>query len=65
MPSIQILLSVDQSFFTPAPDPPVPEQGQRFNFTDDLVLERYDDSTPGSGLPQNKASGSQERNQES
>ena len=28
--------------------------GKRFVFSDDLVLERYDDSTPGSGLPQNQ-----------
>jgi hypothetical protein len=28
--------------------------GKRFVFGDDLVLERYDDSTPGSGLSQNQ-----------
>jgi hypothetical protein len=27
--------------------------GHRFVFSDDLVLEQYDNSTPGNGLPQN------------
>jgi hypothetical protein len=49
MPTIQILLRVKESFGTDMPDPP--GQGHRFIFSDDLVLERYGDSPPGSGLP--------------
>jgi hypothetical protein len=38
-----------------AQDLPGPiDPGKRFVFSDDLVLERYDDSTPGSGLSQNQ-----------
>jgi hypothetical protein len=51
MPAIQILVRVDGSFDVDLPGPPGP--GHRFLFSNDLVLERYDDSTPGSGLPQN------------
>jgi hypothetical protein len=49
MPTIQILVRVEESFGTDVPDPP--GQGHRFIFSDNLVLERYDDSTPGNGLP--------------
>jgi hypothetical protein len=49
MATIQILVRVKESFGTDVPDPP--GQGHRFIFSDDLVLERYDDSTPGIGLP--------------
>jgi hypothetical protein len=52
MPTIQILVRVIQTFFTEVPGPVAP--GKRVVFSDDLVLERYDDSTPGSGLPQNQ-----------
>ena len=52
MPTIQILVRVIQTFATEVPGPIAP--GTRFVFSDDLVLERYDDSTPGSGLPQNQ-----------
>lgn len=52
MPSIQILLRKIQTFDV-EPDPPF-EPGTRFLFSNDLALERYDDSTPGSGLPQNQ-----------
>jgi hypothetical protein len=51
MTTIQILVLVDQSVSTEVPVPIAP--GKRFVFSDDLVLERYDDSTPGFGLPQN------------
>jgi hypothetical protein len=51
MPSIQILVRVIQSFVTEVPGPFI--QGKQIIFSDDLVLERYDDSTPGSGLPPN------------
>jgi hypothetical protein len=47
MPSIQILVRVIQSFVTEVPGPFI--QGKQIIFSDDLVLERYDDSTPGSG----------------
>jgi hypothetical protein len=49
MPTIQILLSVTKDVGTDTDDGPGP--GHRFVFTNDLALERYDDSTPGSGLP--------------
>jgi hypothetical protein len=49
MPTIQILVHVTKDVFAPADD--LPGQGHRFVFTNDLVLERYDDSTPGNGLP--------------
>jgi hypothetical protein len=52
MTTIQILVRVIQTFFTELPGPIA--QGKRFVFSDNLVLERYDDSTPGSGLPQNQ-----------
>ena len=52
MPTVQILVRVIQTFATEVPGPIAP--GKRFVFSDDLVLERYDDSTPGSGLPQNQ-----------
>jgi hypothetical protein len=52
MTTIQILLRVIQSFDV---EPPAPfEPGTRFLFSNDLALERYDDSTPGSGLPHNQ-----------
>ena len=53
MATIQILVRVIESFDVDLPDPPGP--GHRFLFSNDLALERYDDSTPGSGLPQNEA----------
>jgi hypothetical protein len=49
MPTIQILLRVTKDVGTDTDDPPGP--GHRFVFTNDLALERYDDSTPGNGLP--------------
>jgi hypothetical protein len=49
MPTIQILLSVTKDVGTDTDDGPGPRH--RFVFTNDLALERYDDSTPGSGLP--------------
>jgi hypothetical protein len=52
MPTIQILLLVTKDVGTDTDDPPGP--GHRFVFTNDLVLERYDDSTPGNGLPVNQ-----------
>jgi hypothetical protein len=52
MPTIQILVRVIQTFSTELPG--AIAQGKRFIFSDDLVLERYDDCTPGSGLPQNQ-----------
>jgi len=52
MPSIQILVRVIQSFVKELPGPADP--GKRYVFSDDLVLERYDDSTPGFFLPQNQ-----------
>jgi hypothetical protein len=52
MSSIQIVVRVIQTFFTEVPGAIAP--GKRVVFSDDLVLERYDDSTPGSGLPQNQ-----------
>jgi hypothetical protein len=48
MTTSQILVRVIESFDVELPDPPGP--GHRFLFSNDLVLERYDDSTPGSGL---------------
>ena len=53
MTTIQILVRVIESFDVDLPDPPVP--GDRFLFSNDLALERDDDSTPGSGLAQNEA----------
>jgi hypothetical protein len=41
----KILVRVIESFDVELPDPPGP--GHRFLFSNDLVLERYDDSTPG------------------
>jgi hypothetical protein len=52
MPSIQILVLVIHTFVDEVPGPPSP--GKRYVFSDDLVLERYENSTPGSGLPQNQ-----------
>ncbi len=53
MPTIQILVRVIESFDLELPDPPGP--GKRYLFSNDLALERYDDSTPGSGLPQTES----------
>jgi hypothetical protein len=39
--------------------------GPSFLFSNDLALERYDDSTPGSGLPQDEASALQAHIQDS
>jgi hypothetical protein len=50
MRSIQILLRVIDTFDLAPPPPFGP--GSRFLFSNDLALERYDDSRPGSGLPQ-------------
>src|SRR5215216_518617 len=52
MPTIQILVHVCDSFDVDLPGPPGP--GHRSLFSNDLVLDRYDGSTPGSGLPQNE-----------
>jgi hypothetical protein len=49
MPTIQILLRVID--IVEEPTPPF-ERGMRFLFSNDLALERYDDSTPGKGLPE-------------
>jgi hypothetical protein len=49
MPTTQILLSVTKDVGTDTDDDAGP--GHRFVFTNDLALERYDDSTPGNGLP--------------
>jgi hypothetical protein len=51
MPTIQILVFVTQDIGHEVPGPVEP--GKRFVFTNNLRLDRYDDSTPGSGLPQN------------
>jgi hypothetical protein len=53
MPTIQILLRVTKDVGTDTDDGP--GVGHRFVFTNDLALERYDDSTPGNGLPVNVA----------
>jgi hypothetical protein len=47
MPTIQILVRVTKDVGTEGDD--LPGQGHRFVFTNDLALERYDDSTPGTG----------------
>jgi hypothetical protein len=36
-----------------------PGRGKRYAFSIDLVLERYDNKTPGRGLPQNHNNGLQ------
>ena len=46
---MKILVSVIDT--VEEPGPPF-EPGMRFLFSNDLALERYDDSTPGNGLPQ-------------
>jgi hypothetical protein len=51
MPTIQILVFVTEDIGHEVPGPIEP--GKRFVFTNNLRLDRYDDSTPGSGLPQN------------
>jgi hypothetical protein len=53
MPTIKILVRIDpdNSAYHEV-DGPI-EMGKRFLFTEDLVLEEYDDSTPGNGLPVN------------
>jgi hypothetical protein len=51
MTTIQILLRVTKDVGTDTDDGP--GVGHRFVFTNDLALERYDDTTPGSGLPVN------------
>jgi hypothetical protein len=53
MTTIQILLRVTKDVGTDTDD--APGVGHRFVFTNDLALERYDDSTRGSGLPVNVA----------
>jgi hypothetical protein len=53
MPTIQILLRVTKDVGTDTDDGP--GVGHRFVFTNDLALERDDDSTPGNGLPVNVA----------
>ena len=63
MPTIQILVRVIQTFRTEVPGPIAP--GKRFVFSDDLVLERYDDSTPGAACRKTRTSDSQARNRES
>jgi hypothetical protein len=53
-PSMEILLSV---LTTPVAEfvkgSNLPGPGHRSVFSDDLVLEQYDNNTPGNGLPQN------------
>ena len=51
MPTIQILVFVTEDIGHEVPGPIEP--GKRFVFTNNLQLDRYDDSTPGNGLPQN------------
>jgi hypothetical protein len=51
MTTIQILLFVTKDKGHEVPGPIEP--GKRFVFTNDLRLDRYDDSTPGNGLPSN------------
>jgi hypothetical protein len=56
MPKIEILVNKFDSFDVEPPPPPV--VGKRGFFSNDLVLERYDNGTPGNGpndLPQNAA----------
>jgi hypothetical protein len=56
MPKIEILVNKFDSFDVEPPPPPV--VGKRGFFSNDLVLERYDNRTPGNGpndLPQNAA----------
>jgi hypothetical protein len=53
MPNIKILVSVVGSFDRKIPGPPKP--GAVHLFSNDLVLEEYDNNKPGSGLPQNPA----------
>ena len=50
MPTVQILVFVTEDIGHEVPGPVEP--GKRFVFTNNLRLDRYDDSTPGSGLPQ-------------
>jgi hypothetical protein len=50
MTTIQILVFVTEDIGHEVPGPIEP--GKRFVFTNNLRLDRYDDSTPGSGLPQ-------------
>jgi hypothetical protein len=50
MTTIQILVFVTEDIGHEVPGPIEP--GKRFVFTNNLRLNRYDDSTPGSGLPQ-------------
>jgi hypothetical protein len=53
MPTIKILVrKIDEGAGHEVAGPT--ERGKRFLFTEDLVLEEYDDSTPGSGLPENE-----------
>jgi hypothetical protein len=58
---MQILVTtlIPDPFNGSYPGPPGP--GQRFIFTKNLVLQRYDNNTPGNGLPpnaQNRLAGS-------
>jgi hypothetical protein len=54
MPTIKILVrKIDEGTGFEVPGPI--QMGKRFIFTEDLVLEEYDDSTPGNGLPQNES----------
>jgi hypothetical protein len=48
MPTVQILVFVTEDIGHEVPGPIGP--GKRFVFTNNLRLDRYDDSTPGSGL---------------
>lgn len=50
MPTIQIVVFVTEDIGHEVPGPIEP--GKRYVFTNNLRLDRYDDSTPGSGLPQ-------------
>src|SRR5215211_6025484 len=62
MPTIQILVRVKDGVVRelappPPPPPPPPPQndlGRQWVFSEDAILERYDDSTPGNGLPSNE-----------
>jgi hypothetical protein len=50
MPTIKIFVRIDNGIGGEVPGPI--QMGKRYLFTEDLVLEEYDDSTPGNGLPQ-------------
>jgi hypothetical protein len=58
----RILVLVIEHFDAALPDFPSP--GEQFYFSNDLALERYDNSTPRNGLPQITSSGLRARIQD-